>query len=111
MHRDTPDNTGKTPDQEPKRLNNKLIACLETLRAGCLALAAGAQAERVTAGREPGVDLLQPDPRRRSDGHSAGLPSAAISGRTSLTHWSRISRAQTVSTLRRLGGDPFFALP
>ena len=24
MHRDTPDNTGKTPDQEPQRLNNKL---------------------------------------------------------------------------------------
>jgi len=22
--RDTPDNTGKTPDQKPKRLNNKL---------------------------------------------------------------------------------------
>ena len=25
-HDDTPDNTGKTPDQEPKRLNNKLRA-------------------------------------------------------------------------------------
>ena len=24
MHRDTPDNTGKTPDQEPQRLNNKM---------------------------------------------------------------------------------------
>jgi hypothetical protein len=24
MHHDTPDNTGETPDQEPKRLNNKL---------------------------------------------------------------------------------------
>ena len=26
--RDTPDNTGKTPDQKPKRLNNKLMACV-----------------------------------------------------------------------------------
>lgn len=24
MRRDTPDNTGKTPDQRPRRLNNKL---------------------------------------------------------------------------------------
>jgi len=31
---DTPDNTGKTPDQKPKRLNNKLRACLETIRVG-----------------------------------------------------------------------------
>jgi len=27
-HRDTPDNTGKTPDQNPQSLNNKLRACL-----------------------------------------------------------------------------------
>jgi hypothetical protein len=26
--RDTPDNTGKTPDQKPKRLNNKLSVSL-----------------------------------------------------------------------------------
>jgi hypothetical protein len=28
--RDTPDNTGKTPDQKAQRLNGKLGACLET---------------------------------------------------------------------------------
>jgi hypothetical protein len=27
---DTPDNAGKTPDQKPQRLNNKLRACLRT---------------------------------------------------------------------------------
>jgi hypothetical protein len=29
-HHDTPDNTGQTPDQKPKGLNNKLRACLRT---------------------------------------------------------------------------------
>ena len=34
MSCDTPDNTGKTPDQKPQRLNGKLIACLETVPVG-----------------------------------------------------------------------------
>jgi hypothetical protein len=36
MSCDTPDNTGKTPDQKPQRLNGKLRACLRTqVAAGC----------------------------------------------------------------------------
>lgn len=34
MSCDTPDNTGKTPDQKPQRLNDKLSACPET-QVGC----------------------------------------------------------------------------
>jgi hypothetical protein len=30
MSCDTPDNTGKIPDQKPQRLNGKLRACPET---------------------------------------------------------------------------------
>jgi hypothetical protein len=49
----------------------------------------------------------------RSDGHSAGLPSAASSGRTSPTHCSSTStiHGHTASTLHRFGGEPFIALP
>jgi hypothetical protein len=48
----------------------------------------------------------------RSVGQSAGLPLAAR-GLISVTHSSVTSatHSQTVSTLRRLGGDPFIALP
>ena len=49
----------------------------------------------------------------RSEGHVAGLPSVLNNGRTSVNHSSSTSgvRARTVSTLRCLGGEPFFAVP
>ena len=46
-HHDTPDNTGKTPDQKPKGLNNKLKAGLKTQR-GQLAGSSGIALARTT---------------------------------------------------------------
>src|SRR5450759_365731 len=55
----------------------------------------------------------QPIRSPRSDGQAAGLSSVPNMGRTSVNHSSRMSEVQshTVSTLRRLGGEPFLALP
>jgi len=58
--------------------------------------------------------VLVPIRSPRSDGHSAAeSPAAGIIGRASPIHCSSTpgSHGQTVSTLRRFGGDPRLALP
>ncbi len=58
--------------------------------------------------------VLDPIRWPRSDGHKAAeSPAVPISGRASSIHWPSTpgSHGQTVSTLRRFGGDPFIALP
>jgi len=57
---------------------------------------------------------LTPTRGPRSDGHSAGDDAAwAISGRASSAHCASTggSHGQTVSTLRRFGGEPLPPLP
>jgi hypothetical protein len=72
------------------------------------------KAEGGLVGGEPPVERGRADPSAplRSDGHSALDPAACcICGRASSAHWPMTSGAQsqTLSTLRRLGGDPFLA--
>ena len=72
------------------------------------------QAEVVAVGGEPGVDPRSPIRAPRSDGHSAGLPCVAEQRPDlgdPLGPGPRPIQAQTVSTLRRFGGEPFIALP
>ncbi|MER7124065.1 hypothetical protein ACFQL8_31670 [Streptomyces goshikiensis] len=71
------------------------------------------QADGVPIAGEAGVQALKTDPRASPNGHRARPVECRIPGRTSLIHSSIVPgvQRQTVSTLRRLGGDPFLALP
>ena len=75
----------------------------------------GGQAEGVAGLGEPPVQRADPDPlaRARTATTPPSPPAAGNSGRASSIHCSSTpgSHGQTVSTLRRFGGDPRLALP